>query len=212
MLARSIPQYDVMRDAVCSIGSRFVKPGTDVVDLGCSRGEALAPFVARFGDRNRYLGIEISEPMLAAARARFATEIERGVVDVRSFDLRTGYPETISSVTLSVLTLQFVPIEYRQRVVADVSSSLVTGGAFLLVEKVLGSTSRIDRALVERYYGLKAENGYSPEAIERKRLSLEGRLVPVTADWNVELLRQAGFREIDCFWAWMNFRAFIAIK
>lgn len=45
MLARSIPQYEEMRRLVFEIGCRYVKPHTDIVDLGCSRGEAMAPFV-----------------------------------------------------------------------------------------------------------------------------------------------------------------------
>src|SRR5436309_11553385 len=54
MLRRSIPQYEAMRSVVFEVGRRFVQPGTAVVDLGCSRGEALAPFVAEFGDQARY--------------------------------------------------------------------------------------------------------------------------------------------------------------
>jgi len=49
MLRRSIPDLDTMRKTVFEIGARFVQPGTDVVDLGCSRGDALAPFVDAFG-------------------------------------------------------------------------------------------------------------------------------------------------------------------
>jgi tRNA (cmo5U34)-methyltransferase len=66
--------------------------------------------------------------------------------------------------------------------------------------------------MVDLYYKMKSDNGYSQEQIERKRLSLEGVLVPVTAKWNEELLKQAGFKYIDCFWRWMNFAGWIAIK
>lgn len=212
MLERSIPQYDVMRRAVFDLGRGFVKPSTDVVDLGCSRGSALEPFVRAFGAYNRFVGVEVSQPMLAAARERFKGYVDTHVVDIRDLDLRTGYPPSKASLTLSVFTLQFVPIEHRQRVMQDVYDHTIDGGAFVLVEKVLGETARIDKLLVERYYALKSENGYSPDAIARKRLALEGVLVPVTAAWNVELLRQAGFRQIDAFWRWMNFSGWIAIK
>ena len=55
MLERSIPQYNVMRDAVVSVGRTFVQPMTDVVDIGCSRGEALAPFVTEFWPKPKYV-------------------------------------------------------------------------------------------------------------------------------------------------------------
>ena len=222
MLQRSIPQYEVMRDAVLSIGSPFIQQQTDVVDIGCSRGEALAPFVEQFGIKTRrdsslryvdsFVGIEVSDPMLSAATERFAREIGAGIVKIVKYDLRDGYPYVRASLTLSVFTLQFVPMEYRQRVVQDVYDHTVAGGAFVLVEKILGDTSTIDRLFVDRYYRLKSANGYSQEAIDRKRLSLEGVLVPVTARWNIELLKQAGFKQIDGFWRWMNFAGWLAVK
>ena len=75
-----------------------------------------------------------------------------------------------------------------------------------------GDGSTIERIQVERYHRFKAENGYTADEIDRKRLALEGVQVPITAPWNVELLRGAGFREIDCFWRWENFGAWLAVK
>ena len=81
-----------------------------------------------------------------------------------------------------------------------------------MVEKVLGNTSELNSLFVKNYYDMKLQNGYSQEQIDRKRLSLEGVLVPVTNDWNIDLLKQAGFRQVDVFWRWMNFVGYIAIK
>jgi tRNA (cmo5U34)-methyltransferase len=212
MLRRSIPQYDVMRDAVTSLGSSFIRDSTDVsvVDLGCSRGSALAPFVEKGG--GRFIGCEISRPMLAAARFRFEEEIETGTVEIVEMDLRNEYPAERPWLTLAVLLLQFVPIEYRQRIVAEAYRHTRPGGALIVVEKVLGDDYEIDRRFVAEYLGRKSENGYSREAIERKRLSLEGVLVPVTERWNRELLRDAGFDHVDCFWRWMNFAGWLAVR
>ena len=212
MLARSIPQYEVMRQACFDLGSAYVQKGTDIVDLGCSRGEAMTRYIDRFGAYNRFVGLDVSDPMLDAARQRFEGMMRCGVVDIHRFDLREGYPSVKASLTLSVLTLQFIPIEYRQRIIRDIYKSTVSGGALLLVEKVLGATADLDALMVKTYYALKAQNGYSQDEIERKRLSLEGVLVPVTAAWNEELLRMAGFRQVDCFWRWMNFAGWLAVK
>jgi tRNA (cmo5U34)-methyltransferase len=212
MLARSIPQYEVMRAACFDLGCRYVKPKTDIVDLGCSRGEALARFIRRFGCLNRFVGVEVSPAMLAECRSRYRGFIDTGVVDIRDDDLRRKYPPVRASLTLAVLTLQFTPIEYRQRIVRDIFKSTTPGGALILVEKTIGSSAEIDAAMVDLYYALKAANGYTGDEIDRKRLSLEGVLVPVTARWNEELLHAAGFREVECFWRWMNFAGWIAIR
>jgi tRNA (cmo5U34)-methyltransferase len=212
MLERSIPQYSTMRGLVFEVGRSFVRPGTQVVDLGCSHGAALAPFVREFGSSASYVGVEVSPPMLAAARGRFHAEIEDGTVTLLDLDLRGRYPSVEASLTLSVLTLQFTPIEHRPRIVRDVYRHTVDGGAFVLVEKVLGGSGRVDGLLTELHHGLKRASGYTQEEIDRKRLSLEGVLVPVAAAWNEDLLRGAGFREVECFWRCLNFAAWVAVK
>ncbi|MGH3921557.1 MAG: hypothetical protein ACRDS1_01640 [Pseudonocardiaceae bacterium] len=60
------------------------------------------------------------------------------------------------------------------------------------------ASSRAARGCGARRRGSPAD--YTQEEIDRKRLSLEGVLVPVTAKWNVEMLRAAGFQQVDCFW------------
>lgn len=212
MLQRSIPQLEVMRHACFDLACRYRLHGTMILDLGCSRGDALAPLIDRWGQGNRYMGIEVSEPMLDACRQRFVMAIQQGFVEIKALDLRSEFPSILASVTQSILTLMFVPLEYRQRLVQRVYDHLLPGGAFILVEKILGSTDELNTAMVDLYYRLKHGHGYSAMDIERKRLALEGVLVPVTASWNEELLAAAGFQEVDCFWRWMNFAGWIAVK
>lgn len=217
MLKRSIPQYEVMREEVRALAKGFARPRTMVADLGCSRGEAMAP-LAEDPDLSEtyFVGLEASRPMFEAASRRFVGYPRVGILE---HDLRDGfladepgYAGKGFSVVLSVLTLQFVPIEHRQRIVRQVYKALDPGGAMILVEKVLGSTAEIDDLLVRHYYRGKRENGYTSEQIERKRLSLEGVLVPVTARWNEELLGGAGFGQVDCFWRYLNFAGWLAVK
>lgn len=212
MLKRSIPQYEVMRETVLDMVTSYAPQGSTVVDLGAARGEATARLLDREGAHLRYLLVESSAPMASALRERFKSWIESEFVTVRELDLRHEYPEQVCSVVMSVLTLQFVPIEYRQGIVSKAFKNLAPGGAFVLVEKVLGQTSELDANMVKLYLKRKRAQGYTKEEIDRKRLSLEGRLVPITARWNEDLLRSAGFRQVDTFWRWMNFAAWIAVK
>lgn len=213
MLKRSIPQYDVMRQSCIDLAAHYIQHGTNVLDIGCSRGEAMGQLVDRFGAQCRFIGLDVSEPMLKAARERFAGLIRVGVVDIRNHDLRTHLlPVINASVILSVLTIQFTPIEHRFKIIDNIYQSLIPGGAFIFVEKVLGGTANLDALMIELYYRLKSSNGYSQDQIERKRLALEGVLVPVTAKWNEEMLATAGFRQVDCFWRWMNFAGWVAVK
>lgn len=210
MLQRSIPDYDNLRKLCFTLGKRFVRRGSFVVDLGCSNGLALEPFVRHFESHARFTGIEVSKPMLEQAKAKFADY--EGIVSIQDLDLREDYPDVLASLTMSVLTLQFIPIDYRQEIMHKIYQSTIEGGAFIFVEKVLGASTQINAMLRHEHHELKAANGYSESDIEVKRKALEGVLVPVTARWNEELLTQAGFRHIDCFWRHLNFAGWIAIK
>lgn len=212
MLARSIPAHDEMRRLVFALGVPFVRDGSDVIDLGCSRGAALAPFTAYFGDRIRCLGLDESRPMLDAARTRFAPDIAIGTVAIREHDLRRGLPDdALPSLSIACLTLQFVPIEHRQRLVADVYRKTQPGGAMIVVEKCLGDDAAADDLLVDTYYKLKAAHGYTPEQIAAKRKSLEGVLVPLTAAGNEQMLRAEGWR-VQRFWQHLQFAGWLAVK
>jgi tRNA (cmo5U34)-methyltransferase len=212
MLARSIPQLGAMRDLVTTIAKRFIQPKTDVVDLGCSRGDAMALLIPGCTTSNRFVGVEVSHPMRRATEARFADLIKQGVVQVRSDDLKLKYPDVRASVTLCVLTLMFIPIEHRFRFLANAFRRTVPGGAFILVEKLLGGDALMDETFLGLYLDYKKAMGYSQEAIDRKRLALEGVLVPVSAAFNEQLLKGAGFTHIECFWRYLNFGAWLAIK
>lgn len=211
MLIRSIPQYVTMRESVRQIALRYARRKTTIVDLGCSTGGSIAKLIDHLPE-NRFVGLENSEPMIAEAKRRFERYPN---VNILSHDLRDGLPpflwnEDVSTV-LSVLTLQFVPVEYRQQLIKQIYEILQPGGIFLFVEKIVGSNDEIKDLFIDLYHEMKRSNGYSEEEIEAKQKSLEGVLVPLGARTNEKLLEEAGFR-FDCFWRLWNFAGWIAIK
>lgn len=215
MLSRSIPQYDIMRNLVFNLGC-YALPSNiknkTMLDIGCSDGLNLQPFVRKFGALVRYRGVDVSEPMLKKAAERYKGYIDANLMQLDNLDLRYDFPTDKYNLITSILTIQFIPIEYRQRIMFDIYNNLSENGMAIVVEKVLGNCHEINNVMVNEYYKLKHENGYSYDEIERKKISLEGVLVPMTSNWNIDLLKQAGFRKIDVFWRWMNFEGYVAIK
>lgn len=212
MLENSIPSYQQMRFWTTRLAFNYLKPGASVVDLGASRGDALAPLLAAEPSA-KFLAAEVSRPMRDALARRFRAvpNVAISNCDLR-YDSATILTPASADLVLSVLTLMFVPVEYRQDVLSNVHQALKPGGALLLVEKVLGADACMDRLLREEYYKLKADNGYTQEAIVRKKHALEGVLVPVTAQWNIDMLKAAGFSHVDCFWRALNFCGFLAVR
>ena len=212
MLARSIPQHGAMRESVFQVASRLVQPDTHIVDLGCSLGASMAPLIDRFGARNRYVGIEASPPMVEVCRRRLKSSIDAGLVEIHNVDLRANFPDVQASVTLAVLTLMFLPVADRLRTLTMAYRHTTAGGALILVEKILGNDSVTDELLVDLYHGHKEAMGYSREEIDRKHMALKDVLIPLSADANERMLRQAGFTRVECFWRCLNFCAWLARK
>lgn len=215
MLGRSIPGYETMRELTYKVGCEFVKPGTMVMDLGCSNGLAVEPFIRRFGISNKFMLYDTSEPMLEECRRRFAAWAEQktGTVTIINCDISDDIAQMFPvSLVLSILTVQFTPIEKRQRIIQSVYDALEPGGAFIFVEKVLGNSAMTDALFVEEYESLKRGNEYTDEQIKSKRESLSGVLVPVAAEWNESMLRSAGFNTVECFWRYLNFCGWVAVK
>jgi tRNA (cmo5U34)-methyltransferase len=219
MLERSIPDYAKMRALSNDLAAPQLALGIDpvrldrVLDVGCANGIALRElddFAAAHGHDIPYLcGIDVSEPMLAKARQQSPDKF-----DYMNLDLRLHFPftENLFDVVLCVLTLQFTPVAHRQRIMDEINRVLRPGGRCIFVEKVEARYEDLRDEMISIYHGHKRGMGYSEEQIERKRLSLEGVLVPLTASWNERIMWNSGFREVECFWRWINFSGWVAIK
>lgn len=214
MLQRSIPQYDIMRKTTFELASSFLedKKIFSLLDIGCSDGLGLVDYIKKFGARGQFVGVDCSEAMLKKAEERFKGYCNANVCRFENVDLRESFPVGYYDIIQSILSIMFIPIQYRQSIIQSIYDNLKPNGCFLFVEKVLGNSAKIDELFVDKYYDIKRKNGYTEEQIMRKKLSLEGVQVPVTSNWNVDLLKQAGFRYIDVYWRYLNFVGYIAIK
>ena len=209
MLERSIPGYLEMRKLTYQLGRTFLNENSTVLDLGASRGEALRPFIEE-GIAKKFIGLEVSEPMRKEMESEFKNNAN---VEVLDYDLRKFNSNDFEAdLVLSVLTLLFTPIQYRSSIIKNIYNILPEGGAFILVEKVLGSCADLDDLLVDCYYDMKRGNGYSQEDIDNKKASLEGVQVIQTDATNKQMLLNEGFTKVDCFYRNLNFSALVAIK
>ena len=208
MLRRSIPDFAAMREITTRLAARALRATLDprLLDLGCSRGSGIAPILEHV-PATRVVGIECAREMHRAATERF---VDHANVDIIDADLRRGIPIDVpQTVIVACLTLQFVPIEYRRRLLHQARRLMQPDGCLIVVEKVLGESERGDETLVDEYLSMKARHGYTDEQIARKRLALEGVLVPSTASENERRSREAGF-VVEPVWRAWNFAAWVA--
>jgi tRNA (cmo5U34)-methyltransferase len=214
MLDRSVPYYAEIQRMVSELAADFAQEGSAIYDLGCSTGTSILGIERALpADRHiRFVGVDYSPEMLEKARRKLEEAAMRSPFELRLGDLNQGVVVEGASVVLLVLTLQFVRPLNREALLANVARSLNSQGCAIIVEKVLGESSTLNRLFIEHYYDLKRRNGYSDLEISQKREALENVLVPYQLQENRELLARAGFQHSDVFFKWYNFCGIIAVK
>lgn len=212
MVSRSVPGYDQIQRMLVELATCFAAEGTNVYDLGCSTGTTIALLQSSLPAGIRYFGFDNSNEMLAKCRDKLESVGLASNVELGCADLNQGVQIENASVVSMILTLMFVRPMNRERLVADIHAGINDGGCLLLVEKVLSEKSELNRLFIDRYYAYKRRMGYSELEISQKREALENVLIPYTSMENRDMLLKAGFREVDIFFRYYNFAAYIAVK
>ena len=214
MVSRSVPGYREIQRMTGELVADFAQPGSNVYDLGCSTGEtflAIQPFLPPDFDVS-FVGVDSSRDMLAEADAKLKAAKFGFPLALKPADLTDPLTVENASVVTLVLVLQFIRPLHRDALLKSIYDGLNDQGAVILVEKVLGENSTFNRQFIKHYYEYKRRNGYSELEISQKREALENVLIPYRLEEDKDLLRRAGFREIDVFFKWYNFCGIVAMK
>ncbi len=215
MLDRSIPLYRELQRMLGEIAAEFAVSGTNVYDLGCSNGvtlETLSSAVASAGKPVQLVGVDYSPAMLDKAAQRFSALEHAGRPELVLADLNEGCNIENASVVVLNLTLQFVRPLFRDHLIRSIYDGLNENGCLILVEKVLGNDSLLNRQFIKFYYDMKRRNDYTDTEIAQKREALENVLIPYRIDENFELLKRNGFGSVDIFYKWYNFAGLLGVK
>jgi tRNA (cmo5U34)-methyltransferase len=205
----SIPGYrsqlvpDCVRQSV-----RFVQPGTNVYDVGCSTGHLLARVRRAINETRpgvKYIGID-REPDFGMYWNRLARHN-------LSFEVRNalGYDFEEASLIYSLFTLQFVPPKDKLDLIRRMFDGLVEGAALIIAEKTLAETARLQEAMHSGYYEYKRSRFTADEILEKER-SLRGFMTLWTEAELRAALNESGFREMSPIWRASSFVAYLALK
>ena len=108
--------------------------------------------------------------------------------------------------------MQFINPSIRQVITDKIFNSLNWGGAFLFFEKVRGPDARFQDIMQTLYTEYKMSEGYNEKEIIGKTLSLKGILEPFSSNANIEMLKRAGFQDINLVFKRLCFEGYLAIK
>ena len=212
MVTRSVPYYLEIQRMIGELAAEYAQPNTVIYDLGCSTGTTLVNMNATVQPDIKFIGIDDSPQMLNKCRENLQRV---GVVrpfDLTACDLNKGVNVKDASVVVLCLTLQFIRPLYRVNLLQQILAGMREGGCVILVEKILAEESGLNRNFIKYYYDFKKRNQYSEIEIAQKREALENVLVPYKLSEDIEMLKLAGFQQVEVFFKWYNFAGMIAFK
>ncbi len=158
-----------------------------VLDLGCGDGRLAALVLAERPDVEHVVAVDRSPPMLAHARERFAAEPR---VEVREWDLDDDItPLGAFDVIVSGFAIHHLEHPRKRSLFVEIARRLRPGGVFLNLEVVASASPRRHAEFLD--------------AIGRTADDPEDRLAAV--DEQLEWMRHATLRHVDCLWRWRGF-------
>jgi SAM-dependent methyltransferase len=162
-----------------------------VLDLGTGDGRTLA-IVLRERPEATGVGLDMSPPMLAAARRRFA-----GVdaVHIGEHDLTDPLPDLGRfDLVVSSFAIHHTPHERKRALYGEIWDALEPGGTFLHLEHVASATPSLQ-------LGFLAALDMTLEDEDKSNILLD---VETQLGW----LREIGFADVDCYWKWRELAVF----
>ena len=100
----------------------------------------------------------------------------------------------------------------RQNYFDKIYNNLEWGGCLFLFEKIRSPDARFQDYSNQIYCEFKETNGFKPDEIISKSMSLKGILEPFSHEGNIDLLKRAGFRDIECIFKYLCFAGYLCIK
>ncbi len=166
-----------------------------ILDLGTGDGRLLG-LLRRDRPDSLCVGLDFSEPMLAAARDRFADQ--PGVSLVRH-DLADRLPDLGSfDAVVSCFAIHHLDHARKFSLYGEVFERLGPGGVFCNLEHVASPTVRLHGAFYEAL-------GYPADFEDPSNQLLD---VETQLGW----LREIGFTDVDCYWKWLEMALLIGVK
>ncbi len=212
MILRSVPGYPLTISMISVMADKFYQKNSNIYDLGCSLGTASIAISKTLKDKEcKIVAIDNSEAMIKSCLKNNIKENDENKID---FILDDILKTNISNASIVVMnfSLQFIPLESRQKLIERIYNGLLPGGVFILSEKILFDDIAENDVMSRLHYHMKELNGYEKLEISNKRKSLEDVLIPEKINMHLQRLSQAGFKDSFVWLKCFNFASLIAFK
>jgi len=173
-----LPWYDMVTDSVVYIIKNYLSENNSIVDIGASTGNMIEKLLPLVKERScDMVAIEKSESMYKVLLEKFGSipflDIDNS--DVLDIHMPKG------QIYILFLTLMFIPVSMRQKLLQRIKESCVEGGVIIVVDKVCDHSGYFSTVLKRLTWNQKILQGAKPEDILIKEMSLAGVQIPINA-------------------------------
>lgn len=204
--ARNVPGWaDMMRMADLLL-SESAPEDARVLVIGAGGGLEIRRFAEAHAGW-RFAGVDPAGEMLKLARATLGPLAERvdwheGYVD--------GAPQGLFDAATCLLTLHFVPLDQRLFTLREIRRRLRPGAPFVAAHLSFSQTPGERETWLSRYAAFVASSGVEPAKARAAAEAVGARLPVLSPAQDEALMREAGFGELQMFYAGMAFRGWVA--
>ncbi len=204
--ARIVPGWsDMLRMSDVLLGER-IACGASVLVVGAGGGLELKRFAESYPDW-RFVGVDPSREMLTLARTTLGdlgsrVELHEGYIDTA--------PEGPFDAATCLLTLHFVPADQRLRTLQEIRRRLVPGAPFVVAHLSFPQEQDARERWLGRYAAFVATSGVDVEKARAGAKAIESKLTILSPTQEESLMREAGFSDIELFYAGFAFRGWVS--
>ena len=164
--------------------------GAQVLDLGCGTGLELEEYFNLNPDAN-VTGIDLSEAMLKSLKEKFPNKSINLVLG-SYFDVPFG--ENKYDAAVSVESLHHFPAEQKETLYRKLFAALKENGRFVLTD-YFAESEELEKEYFRNLKQLKEEQGLSGNEFYHYD-------TPLTVDHEMQVLRRAGFSDVQMLKEW----------
>jgi tRNA (cmo5U34)-methyltransferase len=203
---RLVPGFADMQRMALLLLSERAPSDARVLVVGAGGGLELKLFAEARPDW-RFDGVDPSGEMLRLAKSTLGplasrVELHEGEADIA--------PDGPFDAAACLLTMHFIPVEGRRRLLAEVRRRLRPGAPFVVAHHSIPGSGDEKTLWLSRYAAFAISSGVDAAVAERAHQAIGERLPIVAPEEDEALLRDAGFADVGLFYAGFTFRGWVA--
>lgn len=183
----------------------------NVLDIGCGAGNYSMKLASVLRDPNCFL-LDLSSSMLTRAQTRLCS-VTSGEIEIISGDIRDIHfkNQQFDIIVVGAVLHHLRTRSEWQQIVSSVYQWLVPGGVFFVSDLVRHESDMVNKVMNQRYFSYLESLG-GAEYAQKVFDYIEKEDSPESLTFQLELLRQVGFKETSVLHFNTCFATYCAVK